>query len=99
MKARSPLALPSLPRCGVASWRVPGRRSSVSREPLPLSRANEVSSAMADDETVNRVPAIAFKGVEDLWNRMAREVIPDKFDRKYLADKAEGTQFGYRQAF
>ncbi len=54
---------------------------------------------MADDETVNRVPAIAFKGVEELWDRMAREVIPDKFDRKYLADKAEGTQFGYRQSF
>jgi hypothetical protein len=54
---------------------------------------------MADDETVNRVPAIAFKGVEDLWDRMAHEGIPDKFDRKYLADKAEGTQFGYRQSF
>lgn len=66
---------------------------------MPSSRWKEVSPAMADDETVNRVPAIAFKGVEDLWNRMAREVIPDKFDRKYLADKAEGTQFGYRQSF
>jgi hypothetical protein len=54
---------------------------------------------MADDETVNRVPAIAFKGVEDQWDRMVREGIPGKFDRKFLADKAEGTQFGYRQSF
>jgi hypothetical protein len=54
---------------------------------------------MADDETRTPVPAIAFKGEEELFDRMAREGIPDKFDRKYLADKAEGTQFSYRQSF
>lgn len=54
---------------------------------------------MADDETRNRVPAIAFKGELAEIDRMAREGIPGKFDRKYLADKAEGTQFSYRQAF
>ena len=54
---------------------------------------------MADDETRNPVPAVAFKGVGEQIDRMAREGVPGKVDRKYLADKAEGTQFQYRQAF
>lgn len=53
---------------------------------------------MADDQTGNPPAAIAFKGELDLIDRMAREGVPPKVDRKYLADKAEGTQFQYRQA-
>jgi len=54
---------------------------------------------MSDEETGKRVPFVAFNGVLSEIDRMGDGGIPDKFDKKYLADKADGTQFQYRQAF
>jgi hypothetical protein len=54
---------------------------------------------MADEETAKRLPYVAFDGVLSEVDRMDRGGIPDRFDRKYLADKADGTQFQYRQGF
>jgi hypothetical protein len=64
-----------------------------------LPGGNEVNSAMAEEQTGHPLPAVAFKGVLGQIDRMAREGIPAKIDKKYLAGMAEGTQFQYRQAF
>lgn len=54
---------------------------------------------MADEETVKPPPAVACRGVLDLTDRMRNDGIPDRIDKRYLADMADGTQFQYRQSF
>jgi len=54
---------------------------------------------MADDETPKPLPSIAFPTFLTRIERMADGGVPEKVDKRYLADMAATTQFQYRQAF
>ena len=54
---------------------------------------------MASDET--RLPPLsaAWPRFITVIDRMREEGVPEKVDKLYLADMAEGTQYNYRQTF
>jgi hypothetical protein len=60
-----------------------------------------VPPLMAKEEAATRPApiAIAFPTLRVQFDRIADEGVPERVDRQYLADMAEGTQFQYRQTF
>lgn len=54
---------------------------------------------MADKETRLPPPSTGWPRFITLINRMGEEGVPEKVDRLYLSDMAEGTQYNYRQTF
>ena len=68
-------------------------------QPLPSLRRKEVSRPMADEETRLPPPSTAWPRFIARIDRMREEGVPEKIDKLYLADMAEGTQYNYRQTF
>ena len=54
---------------------------------------------MASDETRLPPPSAAWPRFITVIDRMREEGVPEKVDKLYLADMAEGTQYNYRQTF